>query len=181
MREGNRKIPQARNYMGGTTGRQSPDVAKLLTLLKIDDPIFGRVALRLPKLKQYGVELTDDILANVIATVREEAAAEDRRKGRDPQVGSELVTTSKGRTEKRESVVYYMQLGNRVKIGTSFNLPKRVQQISPEKVLATEPGGTVTERQRHKQFAELRVVGEWFRLEGTLVEHINELRKAWKP
>jgi len=163
------------------SGRQHEVVNRLLTLIDKDDEVFGRVLLELPKLQRFGVELNDEILSNVITDVRERDAAESKRKDRDPQVGSELVVTGSGKVEERTSVVYYMQLGNRVKIGTSGDLRNRVKQISPERVLATEPGGTATEKQRHRQFADLRVVGEWFRLEGELVEHINELRRTWKP
>lgn len=72
--------------------------------------------------------------------------------------------------------VYYMRIGNRVKIGWTTNLDGRMATINPEELLTTEPGNRILERARHHQFKELRTHGEWFRLEGLLVEHIEELR-----
>jgi hypothetical protein len=72
--------------------------------------------------------------------------------------------------------VYYARLGNRCKIGWSTNVARRMAAIQPEELLATEPGGPELESQRHEQFKALRVVGEWFRYEGALVEHVGSLR-----
>lgn len=73
-------------------------------------------------------------------------------------------------------VVYYVRFGDRVKIGTTKNLDKRLPFIPHDEVMATEPGGPYVEQQRHKQFKHLRAkVGrsrEWFRLAPELVEHI---------
>ena len=74
--------------------------------------------------------------------------------------------------------VYYMRLGNLCKIGWSADVEKRRQQIQPEELLATERGGPAEETERHEQFAALRVVGEWFRYEGALVDHVNRLRNS---
>jgi hypothetical protein len=76
------------------------------------------------------------------------------------------------------AVVYYARLGNRCKIGWTSDLVTRMKSIRPEELLATEPGGQVTETERHHQFAALRVVGEWFRYEGSLVEHVERLRSV---
>jgi Meiotically up-regulated gene 113 len=73
-------------------------------------------------------------------------------------------------------VVYYMRIGDRVKIGTSTNLRRRLKAINPEELLAIEQGGVGVESERHKQFSELRTHGEWFKLEGRLVQHIEQLR-----
>lgn len=73
-------------------------------------------------------------------------------------------------------VVYYARLGNRMKIGWTSNLPRRMTVIQPEELLATEPGGPDEEAVRHVQFADLHVVGEWFKYQGALVEHVSLLR-----
>lgn len=73
------------------------------------------------------------------------------------------------------SVVYYMRLGNRTKIGTTVNLRKRMAVIQPEDCIAYELGGYNLERIRHQQFAHLRVSGEWFDLQDDLVRHVNGL------
>lgn len=73
------------------------------------------------------------------------------------------------------SVVYYMRVGTRVKIGCTVNLRARVQALSPEAVLATEPGSYDVEAVRHEQFRHLRTHNEWFKLEEPLVMHIRKL------
>lgn len=74
------------------------------------------------------------------------------------------------------SVVYYMRIGNRCKIGFSMKLGTRLATINPEELLATEPGGLVQEAKRHSQFRHLHSHGEWFRYEGELVEHVTDLQ-----
>lgn len=75
-------------------------------------------------------------------------------------------------------VVYYMRIGNRVKIGYSTNLTLRLQTINPEELMATEPGGASVEKRRHDEFRQLRTRGEWFHLDGPLIQHIAALRTA---
>lgn len=74
------------------------------------------------------------------------------------------------------SVVYYMRLGNRAKIGVSRNLKRRISQIQPEDCIGCEPGDRTLEVKRHRQFAHLRVSGEWFDLAPDLVRHVNSLQ-----
>lgn len=71
-----------------------------------------------------------------------------------------------------------MRLGDLVKIGTSTNLSERCKALNPQEVLATEPGDALVERRRHRQFAPLRVHGEWFRMAPELLEHIANLSNA---
>lgn len=75
-------------------------------------------------------------------------------------------------------VVYYMRFGDRVKIGYSGNLAKRLQAVPNDELLATEPGTTATEFARHEQFAELRITGEWFQYAEPLTDHIEGLQRA---
>lgn len=91
--------------------------------------------------------------------IRESVAA---RHGVDPDASGE--------------VVYYMRIGNRVKIGWSTSLASRLATINPEELMATELGGRKLEHARHQEFRELHSHGEWFRLESPLVEHIEQLR-----
>lgn len=76
------------------------------------------------------------------------------------------------------SVVYYIKFADRVKIGFTTNLVKRLQAIPHDEVLATEPGLMDLERARHQQFSDLRVVGEWFKYEEPLVSHIKSFKAA---
>lgn len=81
---------------------------------------------------------------------------------------------------KHEPVVYYMQLGDLVKIGTSANIKSRLATIAPERLLTVERGGFTEERQRHELFEKLRVHGEWFLYEDPLVAYIKCLTDAFE-
>ena len=79
----------------------------------------------------------------------------------------------------RDPKVYYLRLNDLIKIGTTGNLKSRLSSYPPGCVLlATEPGSTETEAQRHAQFARYRVRGEWFRPGESLLAHIATLVAA---
>lgn len=85
----------------------------------------------------------------------------------------------------RQSWVYFVRQGasKRVKIGRAVNVDKRMNKLRHPllgalKLMAKVPGGDVEEKALHKRFAEYRINGEWFRLEGALAEYVAELRKA---
>lgn len=80
--------------------------------------------------------------------------------------------------ETRTSIVYYLRFGNLVKIGTTTNLPQRMQAIPHDELLATEPGNARLEHSRHSQFKNLRHKGEWFRYEEPLTTFIAKLAAA---
>lgn len=83
-----------------------------------------------------------------------------------------------GMSARDHSVVYYMRLGNRTKIGTTTNLKRRISSIQPEDCMVYEFGGYPLESRRHRQFAHLRVSGEWFDLQDDLIRHVNTLSVA---
>lgn len=84
------------------------------------------------------------------------------------------------REDSAGAVVYYMRIGNRVKIGWSANLKLRLDTIQPEELLTIERGGRTLEQARHAQFAALRTMGEWFRLEEPLVGYIREIADRFR-
>ena len=73
------------------------------------------------------------------------------------------------------SVVYYIEFGDRIKIGTSRNLPGRLKDLTYDRLLAIEPGNHAVEHMRHLEFAAHRVNGEWFTDNGDLRTHIDRL------
>lgn len=79
---------------------------------------------------------------------------------------------------KGESVVYFVECGGLIKIGTTNQMSERLRQISTASpaaatLLATQPGGCVAERATHAKFAHLRRHGEWFADAPELREHIE--------
>lgn len=77
------------------------------------------------------------------------------------------------------AVVYFIQVNDMIKIGTTTCLPARIDALSthgsgkPE-VLLVVPGGRTEEKQAHALFADERVRGEWFRPSGRLLDFIAE-------
>ena len=52
------------------------------------------------------------------------------------------------------SRVYYARLGNRVKIGYTHNVRKRMADLMAEELLATERGGLELEAERHRRYCQ---------------------------
>lgn len=143
-------------------------------LVDPDEPAVGAIHMALLQARGLGFDIQDEaIAAQVIAAARRQHANEmqsEHLRGARNQARLEL--------RQHQPVVYYMRVGNRVKIGFTTNLTARIAQVMPEEVLTTEPGGRLLEDVRHRQFADLRVAREWFRLEGPLIGHIACLAEA---
>lgn len=76
------------------------------------------------------------------------------------------------------SLVYYVQFGNRIKIGTTTDLKNRLSCLPHDRLLAVENGDYEVEHARHLQFAADRITkkGEWFRPSPELLSHIASLK-----
>jgi hypothetical protein len=100
---------------------------------------------------------------------------EDER--REQEAAGIVSRSGDGADADRRGQIYFIRLDDRVKIGKSLDVKRRLASFSNPlmHVLATEPGYTIRERQLHGQFAELRVAGEWFRLEPPLTTYIRNL------
>lgn len=80
----------------------------------------------------------------------------------------------------RHSVVYYLDLGDRIKIGYTAHLTRRLAdfRLDPSVVLATERGGCDVETRRHREFADERYGRkEDFAKSDRLMAHIAALAK----
>lgn len=80
-------------------------------------------------------------------------------------------------TGKHAPRVYFIRNGNRIKIGTTTELKRRIRTLAlrPENVVLLFDGGQSAERAFHKQFAEHRIGNtEWFAYEGTLTDYVHE-------
>lgn len=83
-----------------------------------------------------------------------------------------------------EPGIYIVRVGLYVKIGTTGNLRRRIRELElrrgcrfpddiedvPVELVGTLWGGEDCERALHQAFADLHVVGEWFRYEGRMVD-----------
>jgi hypothetical protein len=79
--------------------------------------------------------------------------------------------------------VYYIRVGEYIKIGTTGNLKARIAAYPPgSQLLATELGGTAMEGSRHRQFAHLLAErNEWFHPGADLMDHIERLAAKQAP
>jgi hypothetical protein len=89
---------------------------------------------------------------------------------------SRVVATTK------QGYVYYAGSSTKCKIGFSKNPWARVHEFKTADptiaLLAVEAAVADVERERHQQFAELHIDREWFRFEGALIAHVDELRRS---
>ncbi|THA29203.1 hypothetical protein E6R18_25160 [Streptomyces sp. A1277] len=78
---------------------------------------------------------------------------------------------------KHAPLVYFIRNGNRLKIGTTTDLKRRIRTLAlrAENVALLLDGGQPRERELHKQFTDLRVGNtEWFAYEGALINFIAD-------
>lgn len=95
------------------------------------------------------------------------------------------IVLANGKAEHAEhgAVVYYVRLGDHVKIGTTKNLQRRLESLyvshDPDALLGWEPGGEEVETMRHAQFGSERVWAnrELFNPSPRLLAHIATLEK----
>ncbi|HEY6114863.1 MAG TPA: GIY-YIG nuclease family protein [Candidatus Dormibacteraeota bacterium] len=81
---------------------------------------------------------------------------------------------------KHAPLVYFIRNGNRMKIGTTTELKRRIRTLAlrQENVALLVNGDQRREREFHKQFAEHRIGRtEWFAYEGTLADYVHEQTK----
>lgn len=95
----------------------------------------------------------------------------------------ERTWTARGQRHKealnQQSLVYYVRIHDFIKIGVTTKIKQRMQQlrVPTDAILATEPGGRDLEKDRHKQFADLRIgTLENFKPTKRLIEHIDAVR-----
>lgn len=186
MRHSNRKVSIVDRNDGSLhlNDEETESRARVLDRLggiDLDDPAIGEIIKRILFLKFRGHDVEDP---EVIA----EAIKEGRRAyAEDPEpIKMEPALRAAGGRLAPNYFVYYMRLGPLVKIGCTCNLKQRLKTINPESLLATEPGDFQLEAHLHTEFKKYRQHGEWYRLEGELAEHIDELRRtsfdsSWGP
>lgn len=157
---------------------------ELRELFDLHDPDIEYVIDAIRSMKAVGCDVEDpEVLVLAIKAGHYKAGVVnddiDLHRQRREERRRQFEETNNRLMGKREAVarVYYARLSDRVKIGYSYNVRQRMWSLSPEELLASEPGSLEKEAERHRQFAHLRTHGEWFRYEGELVEHVEELRR----
>lgn len=123
-------------------------------------------------------DLSDEVFRYLIEHSKEAAAVASEVQ--HTIADGDARSAKRRQTLEKQSVVYYVNDGDSIKIGTTTNLRSRLLalRIPESDLLATEPGGPKLERKRHAQFAHLRR-GRWERFEPTsdLLAHVLTVRK----
>lgn len=140
----------------------------------IHDSGRSATAHRIKQAAEWGIELTDANKRRIGKVAAEEFA---EREAEMRETYRAVLAHERAHADP-DQMVYYMRFGDRVKIGYTTNLAKRRQAVPNDEVLAIEPGTFRTEAVRHRQFAELRITGEWFQYAEPLIGHIEGLRRA---
>lgn len=99
------------------------------------------------------------------------AATRGQNVGRD--FSRERPLPSYALEQGRPGFVYFLRMGDTVKIGFSAKVGSRLKSIQtacpePAEVMKIIPGSDQTERYFHAHFQDYRLKGEWFALEGAL-------------
>lgn len=109
----------------------------------------------------------------ICATHKEEVVRVSREHARSRR------TTGNG----RKAVVYYLRVGDLVKVGYSFELQQRLRQYPPDaEVLAVEPGDEQLEQQRHRDLRNNLARGrEWYHPTKEVMQHIAHIIEQHGP
>lgn len=97
----------------------------------------------------------------------------------------EMEQEAKSRLEKSEGWVYYVRVGELIKVGHSKVVSDRLKAYPPDaELLAVEPGSRALEGERHSRFgAFLRHGREWFEDNAEVRSWIAQVRsdnpEAW--
>lgn len=78
----------------------------------------------------------------------------------------------------RPGVVYFVQFADRVKIGFTTDLARRMHTVPHDRILATFAGTYGDEGALHRRFEHLNIKGEWFRMGDDLMAHIDQVKQA---
>lgn len=81
----------------------------------------------------------------------------------------------------KPGVVYFIRIGEELKIGWTSNIKNRSNALQADAVLHVQPGTQHDEHEYHQQFNEHRTRGkEWFALNEDTQEKIQEIISAYR-
>lgn len=94
---------------------------------------------------------------------------------------AELEATWKSRRSIEAGWIYYLLVGDRIKIGYSKDVERRMKQYPPTSVLlAQHPGTHNLEREMHNKFLVHLANGrEWFKVAQPVLDHIGTVREQF--
>lgn len=78
--------------------------------------------------------------------------------------------------EPRPGFVYFIRFADRIKIGFSADPRTRIASLPHDEVLGIFPGTRRNEKQLHAAFADLRLTGEWFQVDGRILDFVADVK-----
>lgn len=97
---------------------------------------------------------------------------------RDYVAGLHSKFTPPRAVRRRPGNVYFIRLGDRIKVGYSERPEARLRSLPHEEVIGVVPGTFQDEHAWHQLLADYRVTGEWFRADPEVVAHIRRVCAA---
>jgi len=137
------------------------------------NPAKSQIVRYLYHLRDLGFDLNEPGMIERAISAGQHAQAKDDARAEEREAA---IATKGGR---HDPIVYYMRMGDLVKVGTTVNIGQRWTNIQPEEVLAIEPGDETLELLRHRQFALSHSHGEWFHLAEPMLAHVAMLHDHW--
>jgi hypothetical protein len=170
MQKHKRKGTTDARSRGGRTSGARRDIQQILDLFDTTSPSWPYVVVVFNEFTRAGIEL-DATTAPFALKLGELRYADAQHEQHRP-----LPSVQMSLAGVAESLVYYIQRGGLIKIGTTRSPASRFSGLRPDAILAIEPGARPQEVQRHHQFAHLHVGGEYFHDAPELREHIEYIR-----
>lgn len=145
----------------------------LADLIDTEHPAFLTITDVLSEFRDAGVDFTAE---SVTIAIKLGHLRHQRAQG--PDEAEPMALTTRRSNKSAGPVVYYVRRSHLIKIGTTTNLHDRMHVLMPDEILAVEPGGRELEKERHQQFADLRIgkLSEHFYPGRELKEHIAKVR-----
>ncbi len=132
---------------------------------------------KLPFCPLHGGHVINSVVVGIYSNDRamSEARQTHAAKKREQVERDLAISESKG---DQPGFIYYLSIGERIKIGFATNVRKRMRAYPPgAKLLAVHPGTLDLEKVMHRQFAHALLEGrEWFSCDSALTEHIEAVR-----
>jgi hypothetical protein len=114
---------------------------------------------------------------HVVAVIRRYQQQLDTMQRLHPDLAERLIAQQEAEAHKPRRqprhVVYFIRFGDRVKIGTSGDVKRRLQGLPLDEVIGTIPGDATLEREWHARWASIRITGEWFHATDELLAAIG--------
>jgi hypothetical protein len=87
----------------------------------------------------------------------------------------------KAKARPAKGVIYYLQNGDRIKVGYASNLAQRMRTYPPNaEILAVHPGTLADEQRIHAELSAHRAAGrEWYHPSPILLEYIAAVVEEW--